>query len=229
MSDRGSKQRRRGRLWLFSLLGAAVFLVTCDGKSDRGVGTRVADVGGRTFEVCSGENALRDALIAFTEAREGDVIEFCAGRFELATGLILQGKRGITIRGAGKDRTILAFAESDSSEGINASHVDGLVIEGLTVEDTPGNAIRVFRSRFVTIRDVRTRWSDCQPDRPGYQPCAENGAYGLYPVECRHVLIEDSESIGASDAGIYVGQTSDVIVRRTRAEYNVAGFEFENT
>jgi parallel beta-helix repeat protein len=43
------------------------------------------------------------------------------------------------------------------------------------------------------------------------------------------VLIEGSVAIGASDAGIYVGQSSNVVVRRNRAARNVAGFELENT
>jgi parallel beta-helix repeat protein len=34
---------------------------------------------------------------------------------------------------------------------------------------------------------------------------------------------------GASDAGIYVGQSKNIIVRRNRAEYNVAGIEIENS
>lgn len=36
-------------------------------------------------------------------------------------------------------------------------------------------------------------------------------------------------AIGASDAGIYVRQSRDVIVRNSRAEFNVAGIEIENT
>ena len=35
--------------------------------------------------------------------------------------------------------------------------------------------------------------------------------------------------IGASDAGIYVGQSKNIIVRRNLAEYNVAGIEIENS
>jgi parallel beta-helix repeat protein len=35
--------------------------------------------------------------------------------------------------------------------------------------------------------------------------------------------------IGASDAGIYVGQSQNIIVRRNRAEQNVAGIEIENS
>jgi len=42
-------------------------------------------------------------------------------------------------------------------------------------------------------------------------------------------LIEGSVAIGASDAGIYVGQSSQIIVRNSRAEYNVAGIEIENS
>lgn len=191
----------------------------------------------KSLEVCkapgdSDEVVKTKALTAFFEAREGDTITFCEGRFQMPTGLILNGKRGITIKGAGRDQTILNFKGSDSAEGINATHADGLIIEGLTIEDTPGNAIRVFRSEQVVLRDVRTRWRDSDgrdETQEGYAPSEENGAYGLYPVEARHVLMEDCESHGASDAGIYVGQTSDVIVRNCLATYNVAGFEFENT
>ncbi|MEZ4269575.1 MAG: parallel beta-helix domain-containing protein, partial [Myxococcota bacterium] len=58
---------------------------------------------------------------------------------------------------------------------------------------------------------------------------SENGAYGLYPVRCQEVLMEDSEAWFASDAGIYVGQSRHVIVRNNIAKKNVAGLEIENT
>ena len=48
-------------------------------------------------------------------------------------------------------------------------------------------------------------------------------------MQCKNVLIEDSASIGAADAGIYVGQSKNIIVRRNRAEFNVAGIEIENS
>lgn len=41
-------------------------------------------------------------------------------------------------------------------------------------------------------------------------------------------MIEGTESIGASDAGIYVGQTTRALIRNSRAVYNVMGFEIEN-
>ena len=60
-------------------------------------------------------------------------------------------------------------------------------------------------------------------------PHPENGAYGLYPVNCSNVLIRDSIARGASDAGIYVGQSRNIIVRDNVAELNVAGIEIENS
>ena len=43
------------------------------------------------------------------------------------------------------------------------------------------------------------------------------------------MLIEDCIARDASDAGIYVGQSENIIVRRNRAEHNVAGIEIENS
>jgi parallel beta-helix repeat protein len=48
-------------------------------------------------------------------------------------------------------------------------------------------------------------------------------------VQSKNILIEDCVAIGASDAGIYVGQSSQIIVRNSRAQYNVAGIEIENS
>ena len=63
---------------------------------------------------------------------------------------------------------------------------------------------------------------------PDYTVSGASGRYGIYPVSSRNILIEESESVGASDAGIYVGQTSNAIIRNSRAAFNVFGFEIEN-
>ena len=68
---------------------------------------------------------------------------------------------------------------------------------------------------------MRTEWTN--------GPDSDNGAYGIYPVQSRNILIEESVAIGAADAGIYVGQSSNIIVRNSRAEFNVAGIEIENS
>lgn len=214
----------------------AALLASC-GSSDtdpRASGEKVA------ARICPGPDAQKEALIAFFDVHEGEVIEFCEGQFEFTSGLAMMGKKGITIRGAGKDKTFLRFAQSSDQDGFNLNRMTGITVEGLTIYDAPGNGLRVFRSDYVVIRDVKVGWSVSDPDSPygnyeapvNNQPpdsWAANGAYAFYPVICHHVLIEDSVSVGSSDAGVYVGQSSDILVRRTEAYHNVAGFEFENT
>ena len=51
----------------------------------------------------------------------------------------------------------------------------------------------------------------------------------FYPVASEDVLIDGCVAIGASDAGIYVGQSQNIIVKNSRAEFNVAGIEIENS
>jgi len=154
------------------------------------------------------------------DAKSGDVIEIPAGHFAFDRSLSLRTD-GVTIRGAGSGKTILSFkGQVAGAEGllVNASN---FTLEHLAIEDTKGDGLKVNEGENITIRDVRVEWTR--------GPSTDNGAYGIYPVRTRNVLIEDSAAIGASDAGIYVGQSHNVVVRRNRAERNVAGIEIENT
>ena len=63
---------------------------------------------------------------------------------------------------------------------------------------------------------------------PDYTVSPKSGRYGIYPVSSENILIDHAESIGASDAGIYVGQTNTAIIRNSRSAFNVFGFEIEN-
>ena len=162
-------------------------------------------------------DTLRQRLI---DARPGDVIEVPAGRFSFDRSLSLRVDN-VTLRGAGQDKSILSFkGQKAGAEGllVNASH---FTIENLAIEDSRGDGLKINEAEHITIRGVRVEWTG--------GPSTSNGGYGLYPVRTRNVLIEDSVAIGASDAGIYVGQSRDVVVRNNRAEYNVAGIEIENT
>ncbi|MDG2272485.1 MAG: parallel beta-helix domain-containing protein [Halioglobus sp.] len=91
----------------------------------------------------------------------------------------------------------------------------------MAIEDTVGDALKINESNNVQILRVRTEWTN--------GPLSTNGAYGIYPVQSSNILIDEAVAIGASDAGIYVGQSSRIIVRNSRAEYNVAGIEIENS
>lgn len=167
-----------------------------------------------------GSNFQYELQAALINAVPGDVIQLEAGQYRLKTELNIASDN-LTIRGAGKDKTILSFkGQLAGSNGI-VSTGDAFVIEDLAVEDTVGNAIKTLGSDGVTFRNVRVEWTG--------GPKSTNGAYGIYPVECKNVLIDNCVSIAASDAGIYVGQSQDVIVKNCLAERNVAGIEIENT
>lgn len=163
------------------------------------------------------ETNLQEVLL---DAQPGDVIELPAGTFSFERGLSLNVD-GVTIRGAGMDETILSFAgQLAGAEGLLVSASD-FTIEDLAIEDTVGDALKVNEGENVIIRNVRTEWTN------GY--ATDNGAYGIYPVQTTNLLIEGSVAIGASDAGIYVGQSNNIVVRNNRAEFNVAGIEIENS
>ncbi len=154
------------------------------------------------------------------DAKPGDVIEIPAGNFHFERGLSLRAD-GVTVRGAGMDKSVLSFkGQKAGAEGLLVNGND-FTIENLTIEDSKGDGLKISESENITIRGVKVQWTG--------GPSTKNGSYGLYPVLTKNVLIEDSVAIGASDAGIYVGQSNGVIVRRSRAEQNVAGIEIENT
>ena len=174
----------------------------------------------QTHVVRAGSDAARELQDLLILAGPGDTIQLEDGVFTIARELSVSTDH-ITIRGRGREKTVLSFKSQTSGDaGIDATG-NAFVVEDLAIEDTPGNGIRATGSDGVTFRRVRVEWTA--------GPRSSNGAYGLYPVLCRNVLIDQCVAIGASDAGIYVGQSNRVVVRRSRAERNVAGIEIENT
>jgi parallel beta-helix repeat protein len=156
----------------------------------------------------------------FLDAKPGTVIDIPAGTHPLDRVLTLRAN-GVTVRGAGKDKSILSFKNEVSGPEGMLVYGNDFTLENLAIEDSKGDGLKINDGENVTIRGVRVEWTG--------GPKTTNGAYGIYPVKCKNVLIEDSAAIGASDAGIYVGQSKNVIVRRNHAEKNVAGIEIENT
>ncbi|MEX0711268.1 MAG: parallel beta-helix domain-containing protein [Pirellulales bacterium] len=168
-----------------------------------------------------GPDAQQQAQAALVRARMGDVIEFAAGRFDF-TGTLSLDVPGVTLRGAGQDKTILSFKnlrQGTGGEGLSVT-AGRFTLEDLAVEDARGDAVKISGADGVVIRRVHVSWTG--------GASAENGSYGLYPVLCRNVLVEHCLVQGASDAGIYVGQSAEVVVRHNKASRNVAGIEIEN-
>jgi len=163
------------------------------------------------------QKQLQTALI---QAKPGDVITIPAGVHAINRGLSLNVS-GVTLRGEGMDKSILSFKDQlQGAEGLLVNASD-FTIEDLAIEDTAGDGLKINEGKNIIIRRVRTEWTN--------GPDEENGAYGIYPVQVENLLLEESVAIGASDAGLYVGQSRNVVVRNNRAERNVAGIEIENT
>lgn len=168
------------------------------------------------------QNLQKQLQTQMIMAEAGDVIEIPAGNYQFDGTLSMDEKKNITIKGAGMDKTILSFkGQTKGAEGLRITNSENIRVEGLTVQDAKGDAIKTMEVNGISFVDVRTEWTG--------KPKASNGAYGLYPVSCERVLIDKCEAIGASDAGIYVGQSSHIIVSNSRAYHNVAGIEIENS
>jgi parallel beta-helix repeat protein len=163
------------------------------------------------------ERHLQERLIA---AKPGTVIEVPEGKFHFTRTLSLT-VNNVTLRGKGMDKTILSFAgQQEGAQGLLVKAND-FTIEDIAVEDSAGDALTIQGGTNVIVRRVRAEWTR--------GPNPSNGPYAIYPVECKNLLVEDSVARGAADAGIYVGQSENIVLRRNRAEFNVDGFEVENS
>ncbi len=99
------------------------------------------------------------------------------------------------------------------SDGMVGSGSD-LVIEGFEIRNYTANGLMIDLATNVTFRGLHVE---------------NTGLYGVYPVEVIGVVVEGSTVIGARDAGIYVGQSKDIIVRGNVVHGNVTGIEIENS
>ncbi len=169
--------------------------------------------------IASGDSAgLIDAVNLLTD---DTAIILGTGTYTFDNQVTIRNADDVTLIGQGMGTTTLDFgAVTTQVNGVDAVG-DRFHIEGLTILDARKDALRVEDSDVVTIRAVETTWSG--------GALSTNGAYGIYPVKCSNVLLEDSVASFASDAGIYVGQSENVIVRNNTAHDNVAGIEIENT
>lgn len=158
----------------------------------------------------------------FLLAEDNSTIELEEGLVFLTKTLSIDGKKNITIKGKGIDKTILNFINQTSgAEGIKITNCENIRIENLTTQNAKGDLIKTMEVKGITFQKVKAEWTN--------GPKASNGSYALYPVMCENVVIDSCIAIGASDAGIYVGQSKYIKVSNCFATQNVAGIEIENS
>ncbi len=211
---------------LLALCLTMLFVVACSDGSSGGSSSQPAPVEPETpidpniVTIEASDNFQTELVEAMFNAQPGNIIVLPEGEFTMDTPVAIDTD-GITLRGQGHEKTVLNFgAQTSGGESIRVRS-NNVVLEDFAVVDPPSDGIKSKQSNGITMRRVRVEWT-CGA-------CEENGAYALYPVQSENVLIEDSIAIGASDAGIYVGQSDKIIVRRNTATLNVAGIEIENS
>ncbi|MEO6336633.1 MAG: parallel beta-helix domain-containing protein, partial [Verrucomicrobiota bacterium] len=168
---------------------------------------RVAGFATATFTVKPGQSI--QAIV--DRAQNGDRIEVLPGLYHQS---VVVDKAGISLIGVhvNGERPILD-GQDKLGDAVQGSG-DHFLIEGFHLRNYTGNGVVTHRANHVTYRDL----------------VVENpGLYAVYPVECTDVLVEGCVVSGAKDAGIYVGQSRDIIVRNNEVFHNVAGIEIENS
>lgn len=204
------------KLYRLSTLLVPLFLITSCGSDEDSLEPA------KEITISPSATAADDAQLAFIEVEDAYTIIFEAGTFDFTNTLSMDGKTNVIVKGAGRDQTILDFSgQTSGGEGVLVANSNSIRFEDMTLRDAKGDALKARDCHKISFINVATVWSG--------EPSTENGAYGLYPVLCTEVYIDNCYAFGASDAGIYVGQSDQVILKNSVAEGNVAGIEIENT
>lgn len=164
----------------------------------------------QTITVKSGES-IQDAV---NRAIPGDTIRVMPGVYHESISVDLDRITLIGATDAQSNPSRPVFDGKDIlSDAVIATGSD-FHIENFDVKNYTANGVVVqhaFRPLFRNLRVDKT------------------GLYGVYPVSCTGVTIEDVEASGIADAAIYVGQSRDIAVRRCKAHDSVTGIEIENS
>ena len=206
------------KLTLLCLLLMGLFVVSCSDDTEEMEEMEEEEESGI---IEAGANASDEAVLAFINVEDGGVIEFGAGTFTINQALIMSDKNNVVIKGQGASNTILDFSNQDSGgESIKISDGEGITLCGFTVLNGVSDAIKTQNIDRIRFTDITTNWEGDVTEN--------NGNYGIYPVLCNNVEIDGCYTRGAADAGIYVGQSTNIVVKNNLVEENVAGIEIEN-
>lgn len=158
----------------------------------------------------------------FRTALDQSTIEIEQGHFLLDDELILEGKKEVTIRGKGLEKTILSFRNNNEiKNGIHVYNCQNVILEDLSLEDASELNLKVSFTDGIIIRRLKSGWTGLTNEK--------NGSYGINIVLSNNILIEDCEALGARDAGISILQSKDAEIKNNEVYWNVAGIQSGNS
>ncbi len=90
---------------------------------------------------------------------------------------------------------------------------NNFAISGFEIRNYKGNGVVVNKARNATFSNL---------------VCQNTGKYGVYPVLCDGVLVENCVVSDVWDAGVYAGQCNNVVIQNCESYRNTIGIETEN-
>ncbi|MGB1262513.1 MAG: parallel beta-helix domain-containing protein [Cognaticolwellia sp.] len=168
-----------------------------------------------------GDDITDELVLALFEIPAGSTVVMPKGNFIVSETIAISAADNITLTGHGINETTLDFTNASGDDAIRFEGGVGLSIRDFSVLEANKNGIKVVSANGVYIAYTGTIWNGPLE--------ADNGAYGLYPLQSQNVIVEHNYAYGSADAGIYVGQSNNIVIRENVAKNNVAGIEIENS
>jgi hypothetical protein len=164
---------------------------------------------GRTLDVPGNFETVEAAIAA---SQPGDRILLAPGTY-LGGIVVPADKSGITIRGT--DRNSVVFNGENRVHNAIEVQADDVTLENMTATSYVENGfywdgVDGFAGRYLTVWNV--------------------GLYGIYAVESRDGVVEQSYVSGAADAAFYIGECypCDTVLRELTATLSAIGYSGTN-
>jgi parallel beta-helix repeat protein len=195
--------------WVFALTLLMVAAITGCKKEIKDAGLITADATkGKSPDIIV--HAGQSIQAAVDAASDGYIIQIEAGTYKES---IVINKPGIQLIGSGSQEVIIDNP-GDAENGITVQgDGDGFVLKNVTVQNFEENGVFMIRVDNFLLSHVDTK---------------NNGEYGLFPLFCNGGTIEHCSATGHTDTGIYVGQSTNIVMEHNVAFANVNGLEIEN-
>jgi parallel beta-helix repeat protein len=149
---------------------------------------------------------------AVDAANSGDIVRVPPGIyhenvFVTKDNITIEGSAGAVLDGTGLTGSGITVRSSTPLVRINGFRLSGLRIQN-----------------YVRNGVILNRVDNYQIDHGQY---VDNLAYGIFPIRSTHGLIEFNQVSGSDDTGIYIGQSTDAVIRKNQITDCTVGINIE--